>query len=98
MLDAEQIEAVRDCLCRITDDERARLWHLLEPMVRAIDNQDVTAVTAAVGRVPDGPMRRCLLAVAKPFIATYRAAVREYGSTGVQLRDAAPRLRPSTAR
>ncbi len=74
-------------LRQITDDERARLWHLLEPMVRAIDAQDVTAVTAAVGRVPDSPIRRCLLAVAKPFIAAYRAAVREYGNTGVQIRE-----------
>lgn len=83
VLDAEQVEAVRDCLRQITDDERARLWLWLEPMMRALSAQDVTAVTTLPGRVPDGPIRRCLLRVAKPFLANYRGRL----SAGVQLRD-----------
>ena len=86
VFDEEQTEAVRDCLRQITDDERPRLWALLEPMLRAISARDVSTVTTLVSRVAEGPIRKCLLGVAKPFLAAYRAAVRESADLGVQLR------------
>jgi hypothetical protein len=83
----EQIEAVRQCLRQISDDDRAMLWNLMEALMRAIDAEDVSAVTAAVARAPDGLMRGCLAAIAKPFVDACRAAIREHVGTGVQLRE-----------
>jgi hypothetical protein len=50
---------------------------LLEPMLRAMGAEGMSAVTALVSRVPDGPIRRGLLAVANPFIAAWRATIRD---------------------
>ena len=83
VLGDEAIDAVRDCLHHLRDDERPKLFGLLDMMVRAIGAGDVTAATALVNRVADGPILRCLMRVAKPFMAVNRARL----GGGVQLRE-----------
>jgi hypothetical protein len=73
MLDERQIDAIRSCLYRIGDDDRARLWLLTEPMLRAIAERDTPTINALVAGAPEGPIRDCLLLLGMPTIAAARA-------------------------
>ena len=62
LFEPEQVDAVRDCLRQITDDERGHLWGLLEPLMRAIAAGDLDTVVKLPGRTT-GAVRNCLLLV-----------------------------------
>jgi hypothetical protein len=71
-----EVDAVRDCLRSITDEERPRLWALLDGMRLMIGYRELAGIRALVNRAPAGPIRRCLARIAQPVLDTHATLVR----------------------
>lgn len=86
-----EVDAIRECLRSIRADERPKLYTLLDGLRSAIASGDLAGMTALAGRAPEGPIRRCLLRVIRPFVTARRRS----GEAGAELEQRASTAPPA---